>query len=43
VLLVDLSFVAYMMKEQQEYGMKGIKEGKNDRGRNVYNMLERKE
>lgn len=43
VLLVDLSFVAYMMKKQGEYGMKGIKEGKNDGGRNVYNMLERKE
>jgi hypothetical protein len=30
VLLVDLSFVAYMMKEQGKYDMNGIKEGKND-------------
>jgi hypothetical protein len=37
-----MSFVAYMMKEQGEYGMKGIKEGRNDGGRNVFNILERK-
>jgi len=39
----DLSFVAYMMKEQGENSMKGIKEGKNDGERNVFNILERKE
>jgi hypothetical protein len=32
VLLVDLSFVEYMMKGQEECGMKGIKEGKNKEG-----------
>jgi hypothetical protein len=33
-----------MMKGQGEYGMKGIKEGKNNGGeRNVFNVLERKE
>jgi hypothetical protein len=43
VLLVDLSFVAYMMKEQGDNGTKGIKEGKIGCGRTVFNMLERKE
>ena len=43
VLLVDLSFVAYMMKREGENGMTGIKEGKNDGGRDVFNILERKE
>jgi hypothetical protein len=32
-----------MMKVQGEYGMKGIKEGKNDGGRNVFHILVRKE
>ena len=34
VLLIDLSFVAYMMKQQGGNGMKGMMEGKNDGGRN---------
>jgi hypothetical protein len=31
------------MKEQGENGMKEIKEGKNDGGRNFFNILEREE
>ena len=36
VLLVDLSFVEYMTKGQGEYGMKGIKEGKNNGGGEMF-------
>jgi hypothetical protein len=32
-----------MTKEQGDNGTKGIKEGKNDGGRTVFDMLERKE